>query len=118
EEDFDADLFFASLSDSDTSTAEFDQVFQPPRVGELEDGEETDRMDVIQLEDSFSHGLLGPFSASTETTVLVSRDFNGQPVFTNGSEFSMGMLDLDFELSIVAQTHTATGQAGTFPNTA
>ena len=87
ESSFDADLFFANLSASDSSST--------PTSGAEDDADESD-MDsvsavVTDLLPHLRHGLENlPFE--------VTESWDGQIVFTNGLRDGQGALDIDFEI--------------------
>lgn len=91
ESSFDADIFFANLTDSDDNSNQSDSSCS----GAGEDGDHSD-MDAASHSDtteliSHSHG---PENLQLEVT----QGWDGQVVFTNGLNDGRGLLDLDFEV--------------------
>ena len=91
ESSFDADIFFANLTDSDSDSNHSDSSCS----GAGEDGDHSD-MDAASHSDTterISH------SQRPENLQLeVTQGWDGQVVFTNGLNDGRGLLDLDFEV--------------------
>ncbi|KAJ3515758.1 hypothetical protein NLJ89_g1559 [Agrocybe chaxingu] len=84
ESSFDADLFFANLSDSDSDSSSSSQA---PSVSMGEEGDQSDISDSTQ----------GPRRAGLESLPFeLEESWDGQVVFTNGS-LGKGLVDMEFE---------------------
>ncbi|KAG6919528.1 hypothetical protein DXG01_005118 [Tephrocybe rancida] len=92
ESSFDADLFFANLSDSE------DRDASRSSDGEGDDGDHSDM-------ESMEASIMSLTSMPPEFEVLEGWD--GQIVFTNGLMEGQGMLDMDFEASAASLAETS-----------
>lgn len=88
ESSFDADLFFANLSDS---TADQDSSSGG------EDGDDGDESDLESM--SLSQASLMTQSRPDAMSFEVTHSWDGQMVFTNGLREGQGILDVDFEVN-------------------
>ncbi|RDB20903.1 hypothetical protein Hypma_012004 [Hypsizygus marmoreus] len=91
ESSFDADLFFANLSDSeayhDDSTSSDDN-----------DGDDGDHSDMESMEASIASLTAAPQTHQDNLAFEVTEGWDGQIVFTNGLSEGQGILDMDFEV--------------------
>jgi hypothetical protein len=110
DEEGDADLFFASLSDSDSSINGFDQVFEAPAD---DDSDDTPVESVVPVDRLDPLALFGHLSKGDLAAVFVKESESHYPFIDSGG-FAMGMLDIDFELSVVAQQQRQSSQTGMF----
>lgn len=95
ESSFDADLFFANLSDTSgedgTSSSDDDDVNQSD-------------MDTLTLSEATMASLIPHLRQELENLPFeVTEGWDGQIVFTNGLRDGQGILDLDFEVNAAAQ---------------
>ncbi|PFH51055.1 hypothetical protein AMATHDRAFT_60095 [Amanita thiersii Skay4041] len=91
ESSFDADLFFANLSDTDSWSGS-----STPDTGEV--GDHSD-MDSASLTETTATDLLPHLRQGMENLPFeVTEGWDGQIVFTNGLDDGRGVLDIDFEI--------------------
>ncbi|KAJ3576463.1 hypothetical protein NP233_g424 [Leucocoprinus birnbaumii] len=90
ESSFDADIFFANLTDSDDnsdSSNEHDEA-----------GDEGDQSDMDTASQSDTAELISQRQELENLQLEVTQGWDGQIVFTNGLNDGRGILDLDFEV--------------------
>ncbi|GJJ11268.1 hypothetical protein Clacol_005500 [Clathrus columnatus] len=90
DEDFDAELFFTTLTDSSGPGSDADAE---------DSGDETDHSDLssISLREVVAAGLLSPLGVNCP--FVVTEDWDGRLIFTNGLRDGQGVLDVHFEVS-------------------
>lgn len=91
ESSFDADIFFANLTDSDDNSIHSDSSFS----GAGEDGDHSD-MDAASHSDTTER--ISYTQRPENLQLEVTQGWDGQVVFTNGLNDVRGLLDLDFEV--------------------
>ncbi|KAF5383844.1 hypothetical protein D9615_003653 [Tricholomella constricta] len=91
ESSFDADLFFANLSDSEDRDAS----------SSTDDGDDGDHSDMDSMEASITS------LPSMPPEFEITEGWDGQIVFTNGLREGQGMLDMDFEAHAAALAETS-----------
>ena len=87
ESSFDADLFFANLSDSDKSHGS--------STIDDDGGDDGDQSDLEST--SFGEGSISTLPPHLNHSFEVTEGWDGQIVFTNGLSEGQGILDMDFE---------------------
>jgi len=108
ESSFDADLFFANLSGSDSIDSNSDDDdgghFSPPRhykhlsLSMAEDGDQSDISGSGMLSECTESGWAGRRRAELESLPFeVTEGWDGQIMFTNGVGDGQGLVDIEFE---------------------
>ena len=108
ESSFDADLFFANLSGSDSidsdSDGDDDGTSPPPRhhkhpsLSMAEDGDQSDISGSGMLSECTESGWAGRRRAELESLPFeVTEGWDGQIMFTNGVSDGQGLVDIEFE---------------------
>jgi hypothetical protein len=108
ESSFDADLFFANLSGSDSidsdSDGDDDGISSPPRhhkhpsLSMAEDGDQSDISGSGMLSECTESGWAGRRRAELESLPFeVTEGWDGQIMFTNGVGDGQGLVDIEFE---------------------
>lgn len=94
DEDFDAELFFATLTDDSSGLG------SDADIEDEDSGDETDNSDLstISMREAIAAGLLLP-SLDAGCPLVVTEDWDGRLVFTNGLRDGQGVLDVHFEVS-------------------
>lgn len=94
DEDFDAELFFATLTDDSSGLG------SDADIEDEDSGDETDNSDLssISMREAVAAGLLLP-SLDAGCPLVVTEDWDGRLVFTNGLRDGQGVLDVHFEVS-------------------
>ncbi|KAJ7173810.1 hypothetical protein C8R46DRAFT_1084054 [Mycena filopes] len=107
ESSFDADLFFANLTDS-----EEDDDNSGPADENDERGEDGDQSDLDSLSEATLAGLLPRLRRDLENLPLeVTEGWDGQVIFSNGFGEGRGLLDVDFEVnSALVETSASPSQ--------
>ncbi|KAF9449961.1 hypothetical protein P691DRAFT_758622 [Macrolepiota fuliginosa MF-IS2] len=91
ESSFDADIFFANLTDSDTRS-------DSSCSHRDETGEDGDQSDMDTASHSDTAGLVSQRQELENLQLEVTQGWDGQIVFTNGLSDGRGILDIDFEV--------------------
>ncbi|KAJ7132073.1 hypothetical protein C8R44DRAFT_772974 [Mycena epipterygia] len=97
ESSFDADLFFANLTDSE----EDDDHSSPPDENDerADDGDQSD-LDSMSLSDAALAGLIPRLRRDLENLPFeLTEGWDGQVIFSNGLGEGRGLLDVDFEVN-------------------
>ncbi|KAJ7743135.1 hypothetical protein B0H16DRAFT_1561974 [Mycena metata] len=95
ESSFDADLFFANLTDSDE-----DDDNSGPTDGNDERGEDGDQSDLDSVSEAALAGLIPRLRRDLENLPFeVTEGWDGQVIFSNGFGEGRGLLDVDFEVN-------------------
>ena len=94
ESSFDADIFFANLTDSDGNSDQSDSSCSEPD----EAGEDGDHSDMDAASHSDTAELISRSQGLENLQLEVTQGWDGQVVFTNGPSDGRGVLDLDFEV--------------------
>lgn len=106
ESSFDADLFFANLSGSDSIDSDSDddgtssapRHYKHPSLSMAEDGDQSDISGSGMLSECTESGWTGRRRAELESLPFeVTEGWDGQIMFTNGVGDGQGLVDIEFE---------------------
>lgn len=96
DDDFDAELFFATLTDSSGPGSDADA-----EDGEDSGDEHSDNSDLsaISMTEAAAAGLLSSSPFGAACPLVVTEDWDGRLVFANGLKEGQGVLDVHFEVN-------------------
>lgn len=107
DDDFDAELFFATLTDSSGPGSDADAE-DGEESGDDESDDNSNLSDISMTEAAAAGLLSSPFGAGCP--LVVTEDWDGKLVFANGLKDGQGVLDIHFEVD-AAQRHRSIREA-------